>query len=334
MAAALYHPQHGYYTSGRATIGRAGDFITSVSVGPLFGRLLARQLIEMWERLGNPERWTIVEQGAHRGELARDVLQALRELSPPRVLRNGVCDHRTCGSLERRTEDHARGAAGAVVCFAGGTPQLHRRALSNELLDAFPVHLCERAADGWVERYVTWDSASFVFTRGPLTDPRLEPHLAGFPATPGFVAEVNLAARDWLNGLVAKLTRGYALIIDYGYSREQLWERPAGTLSAYTAHQRQPDPLARPGEVDLTAHVDFSSLMEHAAQQGLRICGFTDQHRYLVKLSPLHYAEGSIGVEERQAFKTLTHPTFLGSSFKVLALEKSPENLPALTPFA
>ena len=82
MAEALYHPRHGYYTSGRAVIGRKGDFFTNVSVGPLFGRLLARQFAEVWQRLGEPAQFTIVEQGAHGGDFAGDVLAGLREFAP------------------------------------------------------------------------------------------------------------------------------------------------------------------------------------------------------------------------------------------------------------
>src|SRR5438105_5645346 len=82
MELALYHPEHGYYASGRAAIGRRGDFFTNVSVGPLFGKLLAAQFAEMWERLGKPHEFSIVEQGAHDGAFARDALAAARADAP------------------------------------------------------------------------------------------------------------------------------------------------------------------------------------------------------------------------------------------------------------
>jgi SAM-dependent MidA family methyltransferase len=112
------------------------------------------------------------------------------------------------------------------------------------------------------------------------------------------------------------------LLIDYGYSREEFFERFAGTLSAYAGHQREPDPLARPGEIDLTAHVEFSSLIEHATRVGFRLHGFTDQQRFMVGASRLHFSKASASASELRAFKTLMHPEFLGSAFKVLCLEK------------
>lgn len=322
MAQALYHPEHGYYASGRARIGRGGDFLTNVSVGPLFGRLLARQFAEMWERLGSPHAWTIVEQGAHRGEFARDALGGLAEFAPAcfeatrYVIVEPVATLRATQSLALpRWPVEWVASLAELPPFTG----VH---FSNELFDAFPIHLMARTADGWNERYAVWQDDHFTFTDGPLSDPRLTAHLAAIAAPPGFVTEVNLAALDWVDALAAKLQRGFVLIIDYGYPREQYFERSAGTLSAYAAHQREPDPLARPGEIDLTAHVEFSSLIEHATQAGFCEHGFTDQHRFMVGISRRHFTGDTALPEELRAFKTLMHPAFMGQAFKVLCLEK------------
>jgi len=322
MATALYHPEHGYYASGRARIGRRGDFFTNVSVGSLFGRLLARQFAEMWERLGAPARWTIVEEGAHCGQFAADALEALREFAP-------ACFEATCYVIVepfpilRNAQMHALYDLQMQWCdslaelepFTG----VH---FSNELLDSFPVHLVAGTDEGWVERHVTVRGESFVFTEGPLTDPRLANHLASIEAPTGFVTEVNLRALDWLSELSGKLERGYVLLIDYGYSREEYFERFAGTLSAYAGHQREPDPLARPGEIDLTAHVEFSSLIEQALRVGFRVHGFTNQQRFMVGVSRPHFSRSAASANDLRAFKTLMHPDFLGTAFKVLCLEK------------
>ncbi len=322
MAEALYHPNYGYYASGRAQIGRGGDFITNVSVGPLLGRLHARQFAEMWERLGAPSRWSIVEQGASVGDFAKDALLGLREFAADAF---AAVEYTIVEPVEKlRVEQTAR-LAGLPVRWSASLEDLPPMVgvhFSNELLDAFPIHLVVRTQSGWAERHVQWTDDRFTFTDGPLTDPRLAPHLARIEASPGFITEVNLAALDWLSTLAARLDRGFVLLTDYGYPRDEYCARTAGTLSAYAAHQREPDPLARPGEIDLTAHVEFTSLIEHAGRLGLRTHGFLDQHRYMVGVSRLHFTGEPPSPQEIRAFKTLMHPTLLGQAFKVLCLEK------------
>ena len=140
--------------------------------------------------------------------------------------------------------------------------------------------------------------------------------------------------------LAGKLRAGWVLLIDYGYSRAEYYrpERTAGTLSAYARHERVSDPLADPGEVDLTAHVDFTSLAERAESCGLRLSGFTDQHHFMVALGRLHFPDDAAPSPEMErelrAFKTLMHPNLMGTSFKVLGLEKDvPAETVALTGF-
>ena len=322
MEAALYHPQHGYYSSGRATIGRRGDFFTNVSVGPLFGRLLARQFAEIWEKLGSPAQWTIVEQGAHRGEFAKDALEGLREFAP---MAFAAVKYVIVEPVETLRAAQKSALAGLPVDWTSSVEELAPFTgvhFSNELLDAFPIHLVARRAARWVERHVDRSEDGFVFTDGPLTDPRLSTHLAAIEAPDDLTTEINLASLDWLSALAAKIQRGYVLTIDYGYSREQHLERCAGTLSAYAGHQREPDPLARPGEIDLTAHVEFTSLIEHAGRLGFRTHGFTDQQRFIVGTSRLHFTNAPPPPAEIRAFKTLMHPAMLGAAFKAICFEK------------
>lgn len=312
MARALYDPEHGYYTSGRARIGRKGDYFTSVSVGPLFGALLARQFAEVWEKLGRPADFTFVEQGAHDGTLAADVLAALPPEMPARLTIVEPSPHWRALQAEKLAGRDVRWVENvtALAPFTG----VH---YSNELLDAFPVHLVRRAADGWQERAVAVEGERFVFADVPLSDERLLAHLPDAPE--GYTTEVNLAALDWIADLAPKLTRGLVLVIDYGYPRAEFHapHRTAGTLEAIAAHRRV-DPLAAPGAADITAHVDFTAL---AAATDLEVLGFTDQHHFLTGLSRLHFAEGvRPDPRDMRAFQTLSHPTMLGRSFKALAL--------------
>ena len=322
MARALYDAEHGYYPAGRAAIGRGGDFFTNVSVGALFGRLMARQFVQVWERLGGPTRWTIVEQGAHRGQFAADVLRGLAEFAPEAY---SALEYVIVEPFARMIAEQRRALSAERVGWVSGADELTLFVgvhFSNELLDAFPVHLVVKRESGWIERHVDWRDGRFVFVDGALTDPRLDDRLAVIDAPTGFITEINLAALDWIESLAAKIERGCVLAIDYGYERAEFLERQSGTLSAYAAHAREPDPLVRPGEIDLTAHVEFTSLIEHAERVGFRLHGFTDQHRFMVGASRLHFHDGETAASDVRAFKTLMHPEFLGGAFKAVCFEK------------
>ena len=329
MEAALYHPEHGYYTSGRAGIGRSGDYFTSVSVGPLFGTLLARQFSEMWERLGEPSEFTIVEQGAHRGDFARDVLIALRAHAPAcftatryHIIEPSPALRSAQGAMLGEFTAQWFPTLAALPTFTG----VH---FSNELLDAFPIHAVAWDGTAWRESHVALDGARFVFIDLPITSAPLQIALAQLPPVPvGYRTEINLSARTWLDTLGARLTRGFALIIDYGFPRAEYFrpERTTGTLTGYAEHRRVADLLAAPGKTDLTAHVDFTALAERALAAGWRVAGFTDQHHFIVALGTLHFpetiADTPASQRELRAFKTLMHPQMMGRTFQVLALEK------------
>ena len=343
MDAALYHPQHGYYASGCARIGRGGDFFTSVSVGPLFGTLLARQFAEMWTRLGEPAEFAIVEQGAHGGVLARDVLTALRESAPACFAATRYRIIEPSENLRAaQNETLAEFTAAQVRWFStlDALPAFTGVHFSNELLDAFPVHAVAWDGQAWRESHVAVEAGRFIFTERDITSAPLRAALAQLPPVPaGYRTEINLAAPDWISALAARLTRGFALVIDYGFSRAEYYrpERTTGTLTGYAQHRRVEDILATPGETDLTAHVDFTALAERAHDAGLRVAGFTDQHHFIVALGALHFPasipDTAASQRELRAFKTLMHPQMMGRSFQVLALEKSGVSPTPLTGF-
>jgi SAM-dependent MidA family methyltransferase len=337
MAAALYDPEHGYYASGRATIGRRGDFITSVSVGRLFGTLLARQFVEMWERMARPASFALIEQGAHDGTLMDDVLRALQSLAPasfeaarPLIIEPGkVWREKQMTRLKDWPVEWVE-SVDELDPFTG----IH---YSNELLDAFPVHLVRRVDGIWAEVRVDCQEDRFVLVDRPMKNVELGERLARIDAADGYLTEVCLEATQWMRTLGQKLACGYVLAIDYGFARAEYYraDRSEGTLEAVAAHRREKDPVSRPGEMDLTAHVDFTSLAEAARREGLRIEGFTDQHHFMVGLAARHFPDGvRPSASEMRAFQTLAHPTMLGRSFRVFAAARGIDGQEPLAGFA
>ena len=335
MEAALYDPEHGYYGSGRARIGSRGDFHTSVSVGPLFGALLARQFVEMWERLGCPSEWTLVEQGAFDGQLAADVLSALEGFAP------GCFDSTILRLVEplaplRERQRERLSTFGSRVRWHASLEELPPFCgvhYSNELLDAFPVHRLRLTDSGWREMRVGTDGAALEWVETQVQEPAVRDAAALLcRREPGAHAEVCLGHASLLAAVGAKLTRGWLLALDYGMSDAELALpiRRDGTLSAYLQQRRGGDLLSIPGEQDLTAQVNFSALTRHALEGGWTLEGFAEQHRFFTGLAPLHFKDATAsltGQEQRAllAFRTLTHPQLMGFQFKALCLGRLAE---------
>jgi SAM-dependent MidA family methyltransferase len=326
MEQALYHPEFGYYSSGKCTIGRRGDYFTNVSVGPLFGRLLAAQFAEMWEILDRPGDFTIVEQGAHHGEFASDVLEEARERTPDffSALRYSVVE--PFPVLEARQRERLRGFP-EKLRWRGSVSDLEPFTgvhFSNELIDSMPVRLISRASgDDWQERLVDSDGDAFAFVTRPVADEELRQHLGKLPHSGDtrYETEVNLVALDWIEDVARKLTRGFVLAVDYGYPRDKFYaaERAAGTLQCRAGHRTVSSPLVEVGRADLTAHVDWTSIAERSEESGLTLNGFTDQHHFITGLlSRLAPRES-----ERRALQTLLHPELLGTRFQFLSLMKN-----------
>jgi SAM-dependent MidA family methyltransferase len=326
MEEALYHPELGYYSSGRCQIGRTGDYFTNVSVGPFFGRLLATQFAEIWEMLVRPDDFTIVEQGAHHGELARDVFEAARELSPDffSAVRYSIIEPfpvlqaRQRESLrEFHEKTNWRKSLAELEPFTG----IH---FSNELVDAMPVRLIRREGTGdWQERLVDTAGDGFGLVDQPIADEKLWRYLEKLPRGGEglYETEVNLAALDWMEGVAARLMRGFVLVVDYGHPRDHLYgpERARGTLQTRVHHKVLNSPLAEIGAADITAHVDWTSLAEQAEQHGLAVAGFTDQHHFVTGL----LEQCRPGEIHHRALQTLLHPELLGTRFQYLALGKT-----------
>lgn len=328
MEQALYHPEHGYYSSGQCVIGRRGDYFTNVSVGPLFGGLMSAQFAEMWEQLGRPNEFTIVEQGAHEGDFARDALEALRVARPDcfHALRYRIVEP---FSILRRSQEAKLEAFRKKIEWRESLEELEPFSgvhFSNELIDAMPVHLIVSGTGDWQEKYVTSGGESFEFVVGPLSTKELRHHLAKISAPPNanYETEANLAALGWIEMLSAKLQHGFVLAVDYGYSREEFFapERTTGTLQCLANHRVVSSPLLSAGQTDITAHVDWTSLVDRAEECGLSVDGFADQHHFMTALATT-LLPNQLAERDRRALQTLLHPGLLGRTFQFLALSKN-----------
>jgi len=333
MAAALYEPGLGYYARGTRQVGRGGDFFTSVSVGPLFGQLLARRFIRHWRGSGRPARWRVIECGAHDGTLAADILTAMQELEPGaftaleyaipeplEVLR--AAQRETLGKFSRcvRHITHAGELA------ADPLPGI---AFGNEVLDALPCHLVERGDGKWLELRVTLDNADrLVFKPGEVRHERLRMALEplGDDFAEGYRTEIRTCYRDFLEPLACALSSGLMIWVDYGFQREDYYHpgRAEGTLRTFSRHRSGDDPLADPGEADITAHVDFTAVAEAAQSLGWRQTLLRDQGRWLTEIGRdwLLEMEGKPQHTALRQFQTLMHPAHLGGKFHALELTR------------
>ncbi len=316
MEMALYHPQHGYYGPGPRRIGRSGDFYTSVSTGPLYGRLLGMLVRQEWQKLGQPADFALIEQGAHDGQLAEDILATL---DIPGV-RYYIIEH----NPTYREAQRARLGAHVSWLDSIASAPAHAMYLCNELPDAFPVHLVRFDGQTWHELHV---NAALEFSPAPPSSPELISEIEKLPQDleAGHTIEISLAALHWMRQLAAAPFRGSIFIADYGLDAEEHFTRPAGTLRRYRNHQTDDQVLEELGECDLTTHVNFTRLITEAESHGLHVRDYDHQGRYLTRLAALWLAslEGKPldGPTMRQ-FQSLTHPALMGRSFRCLLLGK------------
>ncbi|BCR04198.1 SAM-dependent methyltransferase [Desulfuromonas versatilis] len=335
MGHCLYHPELGYYTSPRERIGKQGDFFTSSSVHALFGRLIARQLVQMWELLGKGA-FTIAEQGAGEGHLCLDILDALAQEAPEfyRCLRYCLVE---IGASSRERQRARLGAHLERVhwCKLDELQGMEGCVLSNELVDAMPVHLIEKQEGALREVFVVErDGALSEELREPSC-PAIEAHLLRLGTGPveGNRAEVNLEAADWMRQVAGLLKRGFVVTIDYGYPAEELYApfRRNGTLMCYHRHTTSEDPYQRFGSQDITAHVDFTGLQMAGAEGGLETLYFGEQYRFLLGLGFLESlmemqareTDEKRAMALRMTLKNLILPDGgMGSLFKVLVQGK------------
>jgi SAM-dependent MidA family methyltransferase len=305
MDLALYHPDWGYYATGAADIGVKGDFFTSPHLGKDFGELLAEQFAQMWEILGCPTPFTLVEMGAGQGLLAVDILNYLHR-QYPRCFQalEYIIVEKAAGLIAQQQQLLQRlKLPSALPVRWSALEAIPENSLvgccfSNELVDALPVHQILLEGGQLQEIYVTTkettgDEVEFIEAIAIPSTPKLQEYFdfiginlfsGAYPE--GYRSEVNLSALDWLQAVAHRLQRGFLLTIDYGYSADRYYlpARFQGTLQCYYRHRHHDDPYWRVGEQDITAHVNFTALERQGEQCGLQKVGFTQQGLFLMAL--------------------------------------------------
>jgi SAM-dependent MidA family methyltransferase len=338
MDLALYHPQFGYYMrppdTGTERIGWSGDFYTSSDVHPILGEALEKQAEQIDQLLGQPDPFTVVEMGPGKGLLAKHFLSACQSGSNSlrQRLRYVLIERSPAmQELQRRnlaTWLNRPGLVTWVEGLDGLAPQsVTGLFLSNELIDAFPVHRIQVTAGRVEELWVDYRDGQFVECLKPLSSAALARHLRElkFDWPDGYRTEVNLQALEWMKQVARLMDQGVVLTIDYGHTAQDLYQpdRRNGTFLCYYRQMANETPFLHVGEQDMTAHVDFSSLALVGEAQGLHLTGFTNQMSFLMGLG----VEQMIAALEPESPEfhdalQLLKPTGMGNTFKVLVQHK------------
>jgi SAM-dependent MidA family methyltransferase len=329
MELALYAPGCGYYETEMDKIGRRGDFYTSVSVGELFGELLAFQFAGWLEELRIADcGLRIAEAGAHDGKLAADILNWLQSNRPELFRQIEYCIVEPSAIRQKWQRDTLKQFAPKVRWFSRFNDSTIQRfngvIFSNELLDAFPVHRHGWDAKNkkWFEWGVAVEGEKFVWAKIPNSEFRI-PNSELEPVLPdNYTVEISPAAESWWREAANSLLHGKLLAIDYGFTADEMFSpaRTNGTLRAYFRHHVTDDILANPGEQDLTAHVNFSAIQKTGEDAGLITEMFSTQTKFLTQILEKTLREKSFewSATRTRQFQTLTHPEHLGRAFRVL----------------
>jgi SAM-dependent MidA family methyltransferase len=292
-----------YYSSLRNPVGEHGDFYTSADLDPIFGQLLARQFARWAAEFDD---FIIVELGAGKGLLARDILQQ-------RQFRYMILER--SAAMRERQQELLRDFN--VVWIDKLPDALTGCIFSNEFFDALPVRRVIRRGGVLKEIYVT---ADFEEIEQDM------PQSVELPIVEGHVADISFEAPQWIRRIDASLHRGYHMAIDYGYLRDEFFSHSRGTLMCYWHHQAVEDPYVRIGEQDITAHVNFSDLMDASS---LETVLFTSQRDYLIQLGildemqKLAMAGDAAAMQRLLRIKKLILPDSMGQRFKVLVQRQS-----------
>jgi SAM-dependent MidA family methyltransferase len=329
MEMCLYDPELGYYSRHAEQFGKSGDFYTSSDVHAVFGRLLARQFEEMWRVLGSPENIVVKEFGPGRGLFAQDVLDWSEKKFPEffRALcyvldeRSPALQQRVTGTLRRHVDSGKALLSSAEV----SAPTI---IFANEFFDALPVDVL--SSEGSLR--VDARDGRFLDTWAPAWSEELEfLDRYSIHPEPGERIEVSLQSQALMNAAAADLQLGFAVVIDYGYAREeQLAGRHRGTLKAIRQHSVSANPYEAPGEQDITADVNFTALAAAAEKHGMRTQKLVTQSQFLLGIGEANefadaFEDCRLPQERAKVALQLKHlvtPAGMGESFHVLVASK------------
>jgi len=325
MELALYAPGLGYYTAGAHKFGAAGDFVTAPELSPLFGRTLARQVLEIMAS-GAPH---ILELGAGSGKLAADMLGELERLGS---LPDSYAILEVSADLRARQQALLRARLPHLierVYWLDALPEKFSGAVvANEVLDALPAHLVHWRDSALTERGVAIGANGFVWQERAIDDAALL-HAAQQIAVPDdYVGEICLAARGLVNSLASCLEQGALLFIDYGFGAREFYhpQRSSGTLMCHYRHHAHDDPFFLPGLQDITAHVNFTGIAECGIDAGLELLGYTSQALFLINCGITELMKDTSPENLRDylplsaQLQKLTSPAEMGELFKVMVL--------------
>ena len=328
MEMALYYPGLGYYTSEKKKIGKTGDYYTNSNLTSAFGEMLGKQIEEMWHILGK-EEITVVEMGAGSGLLSGDVLTYLAR-NPELFHDLNYCIVEKSPYLQKEQQEHLTHEKVNWFNSISELTGMRGCIFSNELPDAFPVHLVEMKNE-LMEVFVGYENG-FIEILRPASD-QLREYLKELDVTlpSGYRTEINLEAIKWIGQIGSSLKKGFVISIDYGYPSNELYQeyRNRGTLLCYHNHTLNESPFDHIGEQDITTHVNFSALDHWGQKNGLFLCGFTDQAHFLMGLGIDEYLKNLQEKSPEDYFKRMLPIKSLimdmGGTFKVMIQKKGIE---------
>ncbi|MFQ5455023.1 MAG: class I SAM-dependent methyltransferase [Nitrospirota bacterium] len=339
MDMAIYYPDLGYYTSSPDRIGWEGDYYTSADLHPVFGRLIGKQILQMaaLSLLNEEKEFFIVEVGGGKGILCNDILNYLKEKEGDfyRRIRYILIDKsplmkerqerllKTCHEDRIEWKEKIKDIQtqkGITGCI-----------LSNELIDAFPVHIIVIKGGGLKEVYVDLKGENLAEILDEPSTNELSLYLKrlNISLNKGYRTEINLNSIKWIRETGNILRRGFVITIDYGYPANELYapHRSEGTLLCYYRHKVNSNPYARIGEQDITSHIDFTSIARAGKEEGLEVTGFTDQMHFLMGLRIDEEIKNNMPMDKLARIKSLITPSGSGKTFKILIQHKGTRNL-------
>jgi SAM-dependent MidA family methyltransferase len=331
MELALYSPGLGYYAAGAHKFGEAGDFITAPELSPLFGRTVARQVVEIMAQSTS----NILELGAGSGKLAVDMLAELEQFGS---LPDSYSIIEVSADLRARQQAHLCEYLPHLqgrVCWLDELPEKFSGAIiANEVLDALPVHLVHWRDSAITERGVAANEHGFVWQERAIGNARLLQAAQQIRVPDDYVSEICLAARGLMNSLAQRLGQGGVLFIDYGFGAREFYhpQRRSGTLMCHYRHHAHDDPFFLPGLQDITAHVNFTDIAECGIDAGLELAGYTSQAFFLINCGITGLLQDTSPENLRDylplsaQLQKLTSPAEMGELFKVIAFGKNLED--------